>query len=365
MNIKKSVKKPKYMVVYDRLRGNIIEGVYKSGKKMPSKRALAESFGVSVITAERVYELLMAEGYVSSREKSGYFCEYTKGDRFLSSAELSPRRPFIPPQESVSFPYNLYAKTVRKVLYLYGESVLSKCSGTGCDYLKGEISAYLMRSRGIKASPECIVIGAGAEYLYGLILELLGRDKTYAAEDPSYEKIEQVYKSKGAVCEMLPLAADGIDSAALKKTKADVLHITPYRSFPSGISATVSKRLEYIDWSKDNKRYIIEDDFESEFTPTGKIYDTVYSLSPYGNVIYINTFSRTVSPAVRTAFMVLPEGLIKRFYEKTGFYSCTVPTLEQYVLAELLSSGEFERHINRKRRDMRQKKSVKGAKQNV
>ena len=365
MKKEKGTKKPKYMVLYDRLRQNIIDGVYKSGDRLPSKRVLADRYSVSVITAERVYELLIAEGYVTAREKSGYFCEYTGDDRFLSSVASGETIPEKVDYGNISFPFSLYAKTVRKVLSDYGESIFSKGGGTGTDVLRKELAAYLMRSRGISTSPDCIVVGAGAEYLYGLIVELLGRDKIYAAEDPSYEKIEQVYKAMGAGCEMLPLGSSGIKSAALKKTGAQVLHITPYRSFPSGVTASASKRLEYIIWSKQKNRYIIEDDFESEFTVTGKIYDTVYSLSPCDNVIYINTFSRTISPSVRTAFMVLPERLMERFKENLGFYSCTVPTLEQYALAQLLSSGEFERHINRRRRELRLKQKAKGGNSNV
>ena len=346
-------KQPKYMTVYAELRKNIINGVYKSGKKMPSKRVIADRFGVSVITAEHAYALLSAEGYAEPRERSGYFCAYTESDRFLSSVPEQSFYSFAGGGDPGGFSFSLYAKTARRVLSCYGEAVLSKCPGSGTDILKAEISAYLMRSRAINAPPDRIILGAGAEYLYGMIVELLGRDKIFAAEDPSYEKIEQVYKAKGVRCEMLPLGKNGINSAALKKTRAGVLHITPYRSFPSGVTASISKRIEYIDWSKQKNRYIIEDDFESEFTPTGKIYDTVYSLSPYKNVIYLNTFSRTVSPAVRTAFMVLPPALMRDFREKLGFYSCTVPTLEQYILAEMLKTGEFERHINRRRRQLK------------
>ena len=355
----KNNKKPKYLLIYDKLKKSIIEGVFKYGEKLPSKRVLADRYGVSVITTERAYELLISEGYVVTKEKSGYFCEYRKGDRFLSSNFEDIPYKAVVSKNPENLPFSLYAKTVRKVLSLYDSAALSKCSGTGSDFLKNEICSYLIRSRDIKTTPDCIVIGAGAEYLYGLILELFGNDKVFAAEDPSYEKIEQVYKSKGAVCEMLPLSNNGIKSEALKKCSAQILHITPYRSYPSGVTASASKRNEYIDWSKDKNRYIIEDDFESEFTVTGKIYDTVYALSPYENVIYLNTFSRTISPAIRTAFMVLPQVLAKRFKEKLGFYSCTVPTLEQYVLAEMLRTGVFEQHINRQRRRIRQYKREK------
>ena len=190
--------------------------------------------------------------------------------------------------------------------------------------------------------------------MYGLIIELLGRERTYAIESPSYQKIEQVYRAADTRCERLPLSDDGIDSSALSASDADVLHTTPYRSFPSGITATATKRHEYVDWAAAKEgRFIIEDDFESEFSVSSKPVDTLFALSDKGNVIYLNTFSKTVSPSLRIAYMVLPEALLPAFEERLGFRSCTVPTFEQLVLAELISGGDFERHINRTRRAMR------------
>lgn len=343
-------KEPIYFTLYKKLRRDIVNGVYKDGEKMPSKRVLADKNGVSVITAEHVYELLESEGYIESKERSGFYCTFKKGDKFLSS--YSDENPAVL-KESVSsetgFPYGLYAKTARKVLSDYGEKILFKSGAFGNDFLRAEICSYLVRSRGMNVKREQIVIGSGAEYLYSFIIDLLGRDKIYAAEEPSYEKIEQVYKAKGVKYEMLPLAKNGIKSEALLKTNADVLQITPYRSFPSGVTASGPKRLEYIEWSKRGKRYIIEDDVESEFAVSGKIYDTVFSSAKQDNVIYMNSFSKTVSPALRTAFAVVPVKLLG----KANGYFCGVPTFEQYILANLLKSGEFERHINRTRRKIK------------
>ena len=249
---------------------------------------------------------------------------------------------------------------MRKILSDYGEAIMVKSPNKGCMELRIAISKYLERSRGILASPEEIIIGSGAEYLYGLIVEMLSPNRIYGIENPSYEKIEQVYLAKGVKYEMLSLGSEGIKTGDLKNTKASVLHLSPYRSFPSGVTASASKRREYIRWVKSGKdvtRYIIEDDFESEFTLSKKPEDTLYSLSEGKNVIYLNTFSMTISPSIRTGYMVLPKELLKLFDEKTGFYSCTVPTFEQYVLSELIGSGDFERHINRVRRKKRKEES--------
>ena len=200
--------------------------------------------------------------------------------------------------------------------------------------------------------PEQIVVGSGAEYLYGLVVQLLGRGERCALEDPSYEKIRLVYEANGAHCEKLPLGADGIESAALDACTARVLHVTPFHSSPSGVTATAAKRREYARWARERDAYIIEDDYDAEFSALLKPVETVFSLAPE-RVIYMNTFTKTIAPAMRMGYMVLPEGLMARFEEQLGFYSCTVPVFEQYVLAEFIRSGELERYINRRRRALR------------
>jgi GntR family transcriptional regulator/MocR family aminotransferase len=189
-------------------------------------------------------------------------------------------------------------------------------------------------------------------------VELLGRSRVFAIESPSYRKIEQVYKATEIHYELLPLRQTGIDSKALSETSADVLHTTPYRSYPSGVTATASKRHEYIRWASAGERYIIEDDFESEFSVSAKPTETLFALSERDNVIYLNTFSKTISPSLRVGYMVLPKHLVDVYNKKLGFYSCTVPTFMQYVLTELIDNGDFERHINRVRRKMRKEDSA-------
>jgi GntR family transcriptional regulator/MocR family aminotransferase len=242
---------------------------------------------------------------------------------------------------------------MRRVLSERGELLLEKSPNLGCEELREAIKSYLRRNRGITVDSEQIIIGSGSEYLYGLIVELLGRTRVFAIESPSYKKIEQVYKATEITYELLPLTQAGIESKALAFTSADVLHTTPYRSYPSGVTATASKRHEYLRWASKKKRYIIEDDFESEFSVSSKPTETLFSLSKHDNVIYLNTFSKTISPSLRIGYMVLPRHLVSVYKEKLGFYSCTVPTFMQYVLTELLNNGDFERHINRIRRKIR------------
>ena len=358
---------PAYLQLYRQLRADIVGGVYPFGARLPSKRLISEEIGVSIVTAEHAYALLCDEGYATSRERSGFFASFRPSDGFVGvgsdrlSSTSVPRSPVaLPvhprrePTDETSFPFSVLARAMRRVISDYAEEILEKSPNEGLPVLRTAIAQYLARSRGIRADASQIVIGSGSEYLYRLLIDLLGRDRHYAFESPSYQKIEQVYRSAGVSHSALPLGSDGIDSSALRQSSADVLHITPYRSFPSGVTATASKRHEYLRWASVRPRYIIEDDFESEFSVSRKPEETLFSLTSEENVLYLNTFSKTVSPAFRMGYLVLPPHLLPVFRDRLGFCSCTVPTFDQFLLASLISSGDFERHINRVRRKRRE-----------
>ena len=351
--------RPVYLQIYKQIKDDIINGNYPYNTKLPSKRLLADETETSTVTVEHAYALLCDEGYVESRERSGFFVIFRNSDGFAlpSAAEISRNEIAYERHSSPAFPFSVLAKTMRTVISDLGEAILEKSQNKGCPELRLAIRQYLAKNRGILVDVEQIVIGSGAEYLYGLIIELLGRGRIYGIEYPSYKKIEQVYRACEVNYEPLRLSSDGIESAALSHTAANVLHTTPYRSYPTGVSASASKRHEYIRWSDTNDRYIIEDDFESEFSVSTKPEDTLFALSDRDNVIYLNTFSKTISPALRIGYMVLPKKLVGDFDERLGFYSCTVPTLEQYVIARLLQNGDFERHINKVRRNKRKELS--------
>ena len=358
--IQKEDEAPAYLQLYRQIRDDIVKGVYPYNTKLPSKRLISDEVGVSTVTTEHAYALLCDEGYVEAKERSGYFVIFRTDDGFAASA--SQKITYAPPirrhaDTTEGFPFSVLTKAMRGVMNDFGEAILRKSPNAGCSELCEAIGQYLERSRGILADASQIVIGSGSEYLYSLIVELLGRERLYAIELPSYQKIEQVYHACGARYEMLPLGGDGIESTALWASDADVLHISPYRSFPSGITATASKRHEYLRWASSGERYIVEDDFESEFSVSKKPEETLFSHTVCENVIYMNTFSRTISPALRVGYMVLPKRLAEIFEQKLGFYSCTVPTFEQLLLARLISSGDFERHVNRTRRKKRRELS--------
>ncbi len=375
--IRKDLPEPAYIQLYRFLIRDIEAGIYPYGAKLPSKRVLAEETGVSLITAEHALTLLSEEGYVETRQRSGIYVTY-RGEDFFSGAvpgrrdRTAPRdfseapvmdRPGLPapaapgdlPAQSDTgdFPFSVLTRTMRRVLSDYGERILVKSPNHGCPEFRSELCGYLARSRGISVKPSQVIVGSGAEYLYGLIVQLLGTDRIYGLENPSYRKIREVYEAMGASCELLNLTGNGIASQELKRTGARILHVTPFHSYPSGVTADISKKREYLRWAKNRGGILIEDNYDSELTVSRKPEEPLFSMDPEVDVLYLNTFSRTIAPSMRVGYLVLPEGLTKDFDEKLGFYSCTVPIFEQYVLAELLRSGDFERHVNRVRRNRR------------
>lgn len=188
-------------------------------------------------------------------------------------------------------------------------------------------------------SPEQIVIGAGAEYLYLLLAQLLGRDTVFAVEDPGYPKIRQVYDACGAACVPIPLDNQGVELAALMRSKARALHISPNHQYPTGLVTPIARRQALLRWAEDTGSTIIEDDYDSEFRYTGRPIPTLQSIDDRGRVIYLNTFSQTISPSMRLGFLVLPPRLLERYRQELGFYACTVPALEQHVLARFIAGA--------------------------
>lgn len=351
--LKKQGKKPLYEILYENVKNDIISGRIKQGEKLPSKRTLAERINVSVITVDAAYRLLIDEGYVYSKERSGFYVGMAIVGR-NEKPVIAERETALNKDAEIDFRFSSLSKIMRKVITEYDRALLIKPPAFGCVELRKAISDYLYRYRGMEAGYENIIIGSGSEYFYGMIVALLGRYRIYGVEYPSYEKISAVIRTEGAACEFLKMGENGILSEELFKTKATVLHITPFNSYPTGITADYMKRMEYIEWAEKRGGYIVEDDIDSEFAVGAKPVETVYSLACGKRVIYLNTFSKSIAPSVRMGYMVLPDELLKEYKEKLGFYSCTVPSFDQYVMAEFIGGGHFERHLNRIRRKLKE-----------
>lgn len=340
----------KYFAIYQDIKHKILTTEFAAGEKLPSKRVTADKYGCSVITVATAYAMLMDEGYIEARERSGYFVCHIDAPHHAKVQEIKIEHiADTEDGEEQDFAYSSWFQTIRKVLSEKGERLFVKSPNMGCAILRNVLADYLYKNRGMRARPQNIVIGSGAEQLYETVVKLLGRDKIYGIENPSYAQIEAVYVGAGANIRKLKMGKDGIESAELAGCAMDVLHVTPYRSFPTDVTTSILKKYEYLRWAGTDK-YIVEDDFNSEFYKPGQPVETLYALDKQNRVIYINTFSKSLSPAMRIGYMILPDQLLETYHQVLGAFSCSVPVLEQYVLAEYIASGNFVRHLNRVRR---------------
>jgi len=352
--LKKSPGVPLYEALYRCIREDILSGVLLPGEKLPSKRALAQNLEVSKITVETAYNQLLSEGYIRSQEKVGFFVEAVERrvqpSVILQTQPVEEKREYLldlAANATEQFPFSVWSRLQREVMLDYGEKLLSPLPNQGIPELRQAIADHLRSFRGMHVDPENILIGAGTDFLYNLLIQLLGRDKIYAVEEPGYGKIRKVYAAGGVKCISAPMDTKGVCPDRIME--ADVLHCSPSHHFPTGLVTPVSRRMELLSWAKAGK-WIIEDDYDSEFRFDAHPKPAMQSLDHEGRVIYMNTFSKSLAPSIRISYMVLPGELMRQFRRELGFYSCTVPSFEQYTLARFLSRGHFEKHINRMRK---------------
>ena len=369
-----------YEYLYRCIKKDILEGKLKKDERLPSKRNLAKHLDISVITVENAYAQLQIEGYIYSKEKRGYYVsevenkivnphECKKGANENQTAshaaqiEHEKQRTIADKKEhqkqyfadfqtnninSEWFPFSIWSRLMREVLSEKDTILLQSMPYNGVEKLREAIAAYLYQFRGIEVSREQIFIGAGTEYLYGLLIQLLGRDKVFAVEEPGYKKIEYIYKSNQVKCEYIEMNHEGLSVERLEKSNAQVVHISPSHHFPTGIVMPIRRRQELLKWANEKEeRYIIEDDYDSEFRFQGKPIQTMQSIDRNEKVIYMNTFSKSLAPSIRISYMILPLHLLEKFKKELGFYSCTVSSFEQYTLANFMERGYYEKHINR------------------
>ena len=357
-----------YESLYKCIKNDILQGKLCAGEKLPSKRSFAKNLGISVITVENAYGQLSDEGYIYSMPKRGFYVSdidmvanpntgaKTSADAnlFDDSASIACSHYFADfssnQTDSEIFPFTIWTKTVRSVLNDNRIQLMINPPCGGILPLRNAIARYLGDFRGMKVAPHQIIIGAGTEYLYGLLIQLLGKNLIYGVENPGYHKIGKICKSMGVTYRHVDLDESGVSIHELEEKKIDIIHTSPSHHFPTGIVMPVSRRYELLGWAaKKKQHYIIEDDYDSELRLSGKPFPTLQSIDVSGKVIYMNTFTKTLASTVRISYMVLPEDLAKRFYSELSFYSCTVSNFEQYTLAQFMENGSFEKHINRLR----------------
>lgn len=357
---------PLYQYLYNRLKEDILSGRLPPQTRLPSKREMARENGISVRTVMNAYEQLLVEGYILSREKKGYF---------VANVEIPPAcfpKPSQYPEIYVEedwfvdftanqsvydkFPFSMWKKVMREVLSEYGAKLVRRAHFLGVKELRTAIADYLYRARGMEVSPECMVIGASIEYLYGRLIQLLPPDAVYAVENPGYKKIPHIYEEFGLQWTYVEMDGQGIDMESLRQSGANVVHISPEHHYPLGTVMSASRRQELLSWAREKPdRYLIEDDYDCEFRYQFHTIPPLQNMDRNHRIIYTNTFSKTLAPSIRISYMILPEKLMACYAKKANFYSNTASSCEQYALAKFIREGYFERHLSRMKKYYRAK----------
>lgn len=365
--------KAKYHQLYEYIRNGIVNGNFRGGEKLPSKRALASHLKISALTVENAYAQLAAEGYIYSVPKSGFFVE----NGLESTAPITIHDEHNTPAsgncsdkkyifdfstsgvDTGCFPFSVWAKLMRSVLSDENEKLLNSVGSKGTYELRAAVAEHLYSFRGIEVSPDNIIIGAGTEYLISLIMLLLGHDKCYAVENPGYRRTYRLFERSADKTLAISQDPCGVSVEELRRSCADIVHTTPSHNFPLGGIMPISRRKELLGWAYENEnRFIIEDEYDSEFRFTGSPIPSLFSLDTHGRVIYVNTFTKTLAPSMRISYMVLPNNLMEKFDRELDFCSNTVPLFEQLTLARFISGGFFERHINRIKKTYRTRRDL-------
>lgn len=362
-----------YLYIYRCIKNDILSGALVSGTRLPSKRSFAKQLGVSNITVENAYAILQSEGYIYSLPKRGFyvsditFPSFSRADSNTSGIAKNHWEDYFPqPQISYfadfvsnrtvpdNFPFSIWARLMRETISAKSNELMNTPPCGGIPELRLAICSHLKQFRNMDVRPEQVIVGAGTDYLYSMLIQLFGRDKAYAIEDPGYEKIAKVYRSNGVACRYIGMDSSGIRISDLEHQNADIVHISPAHHYPTGIVMPVSRRYELLRWaSQTPDRYIIEDDYDSEFRFSGKPIPTLQSIDTLGKVIYMNSFTKSLASTIRISYLVLPDALLRHYYDTLSFYSSTVSNFEQYTLAAFLEEGYFEKHINRMRNHYR------------
>ena len=352
---------PLYEQLYRYVVGEIRGGRLAAGEKLPSRRRLAEHLGVSLTTVERAYGLLTAEGYIRSEPRSGWrVCPV------LTLEEGAPPTPHPRPApapaeegsalslcfstgavDTSAFPFRLWARLNREAVYEHPD-LLQRGHPQGEPGLREALCAFLHQYRGAECAPEQVVVGAGLEYLLGLLLQLLPADTLYALEDPGYPATARALENQGRRAVFLPVDGDGMDGAALAASGAQAAYVTPSHQFPLGVTMPMSRRTELLRWAYGAEgRYLIEDDYDSEFRYASRPIPALQGLDRRGRVVYVGTFSRSIAPSIRMAYLVLPPALLAVYREKFSYAASTVSRFEQEALRRFLVTGAYARHLRR------------------
>lgn len=361
-----------YQQIYEYIRDEIRKGKLPIGEKLPSTRSLAEYLQVARSTVDVAYSQLVAEGYLEARPCRGYFVSPVEGLLDISGSSFSKngfperedehsdtpkegypvRYDFSPHAISLKdFPFATWKKITKNILVDANSEMFALGEAQGDFSLRETIVLYLHSSRGVNCQPEQVIVGAGNDYLFMLLEKILGRHVPVAMEEPTYKRAYQVFASFAYEIEAIPMDENGMDVERLRRTAARIAYVMPSHQYPTGIVMPIGRRLELLKWAGEKEdRYIIEDDYDSEFRYRGKPIPSLQASDRNGKVIYMGTFSKSIAPAIRVGYMVLPQRLLKVYRENCGFYASTVSRIDQRILNEFIRDGYFERYLNKMRK---------------
>jgi len=354
---------PLYEQIYEYIKEEIRRGNLKSGVRLPSTRVLAENMKVSRSTTQMAYDQLTAEGYIETVPCKGYFVltidtlmevEPESAGGFVVEPEQKENQvdiDFSPRGiDLTSFPYNAWRKVTKNTLVDDNKEMFLTGSPQGEPGLREAIRGYLHSARGVNCTADQIIIGAGSEYLLMLLSLVLGREKRVAMENPTYRQAYRVLASQGHQMVPVDMDAFGMNVKRLEESGAQAAYIMPSHQYPTGIVMPVKRRQELLAWAaKEQGRYLIEDDYDSEFRYKGKPIPALQGMDSQGKVIYIGTFSRSIAPAIRVGYLVLPKDLLYIYKKRYSFYASTVSRIDQKIIYQFLVEGHYERHLNRMR----------------
>lgn len=354
---------PLYEQLYEGIKEAIIHQKIAVGEKLPSKRRLSDFLNISQTTIELAYAQLLAEGYIASKPRVGYFVEDIAELPFIEKTIThTPDTPkkhtykidFSPGKiDEDSFPFTIWRKYAKDLIDLHSKELLQIGDRQGEYELRSQIASYLYQSRGIHCTAEQIVIGSGTEQLMPFILRLFNQ-ASIALENPGYSAIPRNQLDHAVI--PVGVDADGLLVDQLEKTEANLVYITPSHQFPTGAVLSAARRAQLLKWAAGKvSRYIIEDDYDSEFRYIGKPIPALHSLDQNEKVIYMSTFTKSLMPSLRVAYFVLPPALLARYNEIFSYYSATVPRFDQHILAHFMKDGHFSKHLNRMRKIYRKK----------
>lgn len=369
-NLRGDIDTPLYEQLYNYIKEEIESGNLTTGEKLPSKRTLAAHLDIAINTITTAYEQLVDEGYIKSYERRGYFVEDLDG-AFISTSDPVFRTE--PKEEErvyrfdfsfnkvdhEGFPFATWRKLAKDIIVKEDNDLLNRTDPQGVEVLRQQIASYLRDARGLDTSPSRIIVSSGTEYLFQIIFALLHEKDIFAMENPGYERLNLMFR--GSNRKFVPIGLDdsGMKVTELEKSKAKVACVTPSHQFPTGVIMPLPRRMELLKWASEKPgRYIVEDDYDSEFRYSGKPIPPLKNFDMEDTVIYIGSFSKSIFPGLRISYMVLPGNLMDEFLDRLVFFQCPVPVISQKLLASFFEGGYFERHLNRMRKKYKKKREI-------